>query len=170
VLVGLSTGNKIGLGVVAGIFILFAVVSSLIVPRRRPDFPARRALPLFIIATVILFAAQMAAVELFGAEEEEAEAHEPARTEEPATTQPQPATAEGKRVFASAGCGGCHVLADAGSQGTVGPSLDETRPSREAAEEQVRNGGGGMPAFEDQLSEQEIAAVAAYVADVAGEQ
>jgi cytochrome c oxidase subunit 2 len=30
----------------------------------------------------------------------------------------------GKAVFASAGCSGCHTLAQAGATGTVGPNLD----------------------------------------------
>jgi cytochrome c551 len=33
------------------------------------------------------------------------------------------------------------------------------------AEKQVTNGGGGMPAFKGQLSEEEIANVAAYVSE-----
>ncbi|HXV53512.1 MAG TPA: cytochrome c [Solirubrobacterales bacterium] len=31
---------------------------------------------------------------------------------------------QGSQVFASAGCTGCHTLADAGSNGTTGPDLD----------------------------------------------
>jgi mono/diheme cytochrome c family protein len=71
--------------------------------------------------------------------------------------------AAGKEVYASAGCGSCHTFADAGSTGTIGPSLDDSTVDFEAAAEQIRTGGGGMPAFEGQLSEQEIADVAAYV-------
>lgn len=71
--------------------------------------------------------------------------------------------AAGKEVYASAGCGSCHTFADAGSTGTIGPNLDESSVDFEAAAEQIRTGGGGMPAFEGQLSEQEIADVAAYV-------
>ena len=71
--------------------------------------------------------------------------------------------AAGKDVYASAGCGSCHTFADAGSTGTIGPNLDESSADFEAASEQIRTGGGGMPAFEGQLSEQEIADVAAYV-------
>ena len=71
--------------------------------------------------------------------------------------------AAGKEVYASAGCGSCHTFADAGSTGTIGPDLDESSADFEAAAEQIRTGGGGMPAFEGQLSEQEIADVAAYV-------
>jgi len=35
------------------------------------------------------------------------------------------AVPSGKAVFASAGCGGCHTLAAAGSSGTTGPNLDD---------------------------------------------
>lgn len=74
----------------------------------------------------------------------------------------------GKAVFASAGCGGCHTLADANAGGSIGPNLDDVQPSEEAVAEKVRVGGGGMPAFEGQLSDQEIQDVAAYVSSVAG--
>ncbi|MGH3023296.1 MAG: c-type cytochrome [Gaiellaceae bacterium] len=71
--------------------------------------------------------------------------------------------AAGAEIYASAGCGSCHVFADAGSTGTVGPNLDDSSIEFEAAVEQITAGGGGMPPFEGQLSEQEIADVAAYV-------
>lgn len=74
----------------------------------------------------------------------------------------------GKTVFASAGCGGCHTLSDAGSNGSVGPNLDDLQPDEATVAEMVTNGGGGMPSFSDRLSEQEIADVAAYVSSVAG--
>ncbi len=74
----------------------------------------------------------------------------------------------GEAVFASAGCGGCHVLSDAGSSGSVGPNLDDLQPAQEQVAAKVRVGGGGMPAFEGQLSDQEIQDVAAYVSSVAG--
>jgi mono/diheme cytochrome c family protein len=76
--------------------------------------------------------------------------------------------ANGEAVFASAGCGGCHVLSDAGSSGSVGPNLDDLQPTQEQVAAKVRVGGGGMPAFEGQLSDQEIQDVAAYVSSVAG--
>jgi mono/diheme cytochrome c family protein len=83
-----------------------------------------------------------------------------------ASTTPQlpggEATA-GKTIFASAGCGGCHTLEAAGSSGSVGPNLDEAKPDLELAVDRVTNGSGAMPSFKDQLSEQEIADVAAYV-------
>ena len=71
--------------------------------------------------------------------------------------------AAGKEVYASAGCGSCHTFADAGTSGTIGPNLDESSIDVQGAVEQIRSGGGGMPPFEGQLSEQQIADVAAYV-------
>ena len=69
----------------------------------------------------------------------------------------------GKTVFASAGCGGCHTFSAAGSTGTAGPNLDEAAIDVDAAVQQIKNGGGGMPPFGDRLSDQEIADVAAFV-------
>lgn len=77
-------------------------------------------------------------------------------------------TAVGKQVFASAGCGGCHTLKDAGSTGNVGPNLDQLKPSEARVAHQVEVGGGPMPAFKGQLSDAQIKAVAAYVSSVAG--
>lgn len=70
---------------------------------------------------------------------------------------------EGKKLFASSGCGGCHALADAGANGNVGPNLDEAKPDYTLAVTRVTKGKGAMPAFEDQLEPQQIADVAAYV-------
>lgn len=69
----------------------------------------------------------------------------------------------GAKVFADAGCGGCHTLAAAESNGKVGPNLDQAKPSRDKVVQQVKKGGGAMPAFEDKLSEQEIQDVADFV-------
>jgi Cupredoxin-like domain len=70
VLAALSTGHKIGLAVVAVVFIAFALTSSILVPRRRPDFPGKNGLSVFIIASVFLFAAMLSAVAIFGKEAE----------------------------------------------------------------------------------------------------
>lgn len=75
---------------------------------------------------------------------------------------------DGEAIFASAGCGTCHTLAAAGSTGTVGPNLDEAMPSKELAIDRVTNGQGGMPSFQDQLTEAQIEAVAEYVSSNAG--
>jgi mono/diheme cytochrome c family protein len=78
------------------------------------------------------------------------------------------AAPNGKQVFASAGCGGCHTLKDAGTSGTVGPNLDSLKPSKSVVAHQVEVGGGAMPSFKDRLSDAQIQAVAAYVSSVAG--
>jgi cytochrome c551 len=72
------------------------------------------------------------------------------------------AAADGREVFA-ANCGSCHTFADAGTTGTIGPDLDQSSADAAAVEAQVRNGGGGMPAFEGELSDDEIVAVSNYV-------
>jgi mono/diheme cytochrome c family protein len=69
----------------------------------------------------------------------------------------------GKQIFADQGCGSCHTLEAAGSNGTVGPNLDELKPEFDAIVQQVENGGGAMPPFKDTLSEQQINDVSAFV-------
>ena len=201
-LLAITNSGKLGLGIVAGVFIVFALLSSFYFPRRDPNFPGKR-VGLFSLITVLLFIVTMAGVVVFAKEEEEAHGaeatetqpaetgeepaetgeepaetgEEPAETgEEPAETGEEPAeTGEepaeepagdataGEAVFASAGCGGCHVLEAAGSSGSIGPNLDESQPDAALVVERVTNGMGAMPAFEGQLDEQQIQDVAAYV-------
>jgi outer membrane protein assembly factor BamB len=75
--------------------------------------------------------------------------------------------ANGTAVFTQ-NCASCHTLAAAHATGTVGPNLDQLKPSRAVVQRQVANGGGGMPAFSGRLTPQQISAVAAYVATSAG--
>ena len=94
------------------------------------------------------------------------EATEATETTETETTGGAEGDAEaGAEVFASAGCGSCHTLEDAGSSGTIGPDLDDSQPDRELIVDRVTNGAGAMPPFKDQLSEQQIQDVAAYVVE-----
>lgn len=75
----------------------------------------------------------------------------------------------GKTVFLGvSGCEGCHALADAGSTSSVASDLDEKAPSEARVRTFVIKGKGAMPAYGEQLSEQEIVDVSAYVAAVAG--
>ncbi len=74
----------------------------------------------------------------------------------------------GKKVFQSAGCVGCHTLADAGAHGTVGPNLDQAKPPLSMVVMRVTQGGGPMPPFKGQLSTKQIADVAAYVVKATG--
>ena len=72
--------------------------------------------------------------------------------------------AAGKEIFLGVGgCGSCHTFADAGTSGSIGPNLDDAAPSLELALDRVTNGQGAMPSFSGQLTEQQIADVAAYV-------
>jgi mono/diheme cytochrome c family protein len=92
----------------------------------------------------------------------------------PTTPSSSPHTAasgpavNGKSVFETAGCSGCHTLKDAGATGTVGPNLDQLKPSKAVVAMQVTNGGAVRPSFKDKLSAAQIQAVAGYVASVAG--
>ena len=175
-LLAITNEGKLGLGILAGLFIVFALLSAFYLPRRNPDFPGDR-VGLFTLVTVVLFAATMVGVFVFAAEEEEGHgaevvASEPGETgeEEGGQTQPEPEepqgdAAAGGEVFASAGCGDCHVLEAAGSSGSVGPNLDESKPDAALVVERVTNGMGVMPSFADRLDEKQIHDVAAYVVE-----
>ena len=196
------TGYELALLGVAAVFIAFALVVALVVPRTRPGFPGNR-LGVFLGVCAALFVAQISAVLVLAyvgeANEPAAEAAPPptetttsetTTTETTATettgtgttTSSESTTTEtttqaggqgdataGKAIFTgTAGCGGCHTLADAGTSGAVGPNLDAVKPSFDKVVTQVTNGGGAMPAFKGTLTEQQIQDVAAYVSSVAG--
>ena len=74
----------------------------------------------------------------------------------------------GKSVFATAGCAGCHTLADANSHGNVGPNLDQAKPALSKAVLRVTQGRGAMPPFKGQLTTKQIADVTAYVVKASG--
>ena len=121
-ILALSGGQKTALVIMAAIFIGFALASSFLFPRSDPDYPGKR-LPLFILVSIGLFVAMLTAMVVFAKESEEPGAGEPeAAATEPApgsttgetapANEPQGDAAAGKDVFASAGCTGCHTLAD----------------------------------------------------------
>jgi mono/diheme cytochrome c family protein len=187
------TGYQLALLCVAGVFIAFALVVALVVPRARPDFPARR-LGVFIAICIALFAAQMGAVLALAevGEEDEPVAHGSEATETETTegetteatgsetteseteTEPTEAAGDpvaGKEIFTSVAqpsCTTCHTLADAGATGTVGPNLDAAQPPYDLVVDRVTNGQGGMPSFSGSLSAEQIQDVAAYVSSAAG--
>jgi heme/copper-type cytochrome/quinol oxidase subunit 2 len=101
-----------------------------------------------------------------GAGEEEAEGGEEAEAEggEEAAAGGAPSAEAGEEVFAE-NCSVCHGATGHGGNG--GPDLTTMPKAKEqaGAEEQVTNGGGGMPAFAGTLSEEEISNVAAYVVE-----
>jgi cytochrome c553 len=74
-------------------------------------------------------------------------------------------SSSGAKVFTSAGCGGCHTLSAAKSNGKAGPDLDQLKPDYDTVVRQVSNGGNGMPSFSGKLATNQIRDVAAFVAD-----
>ena len=71
---------------------------------------------------------------------------------------------KGKDIFLNITmCSACHTLADAGSDGQIGPNLNEIRPDKMRVVNTVTNGIGVMPAYEGQLTKEEIESVAHYV-------
>ncbi len=167
VVAGLSTGNKIGLAAVGIAFIVFALISSLVLPQRDPDFPGR-GLGWYVALCVLFFVAMISAVLVFGKEKTEAAPNTTASATSAAATDtstpPADASATaGKKVFALANCGGCHTLKAVGSIGEIGPNLDQVKPPFDRIVLQVEAGGGPMPAFKGQLSDQQIQDVAAFV-------
>jgi mono/diheme cytochrome c family protein len=143
----LSTGHAVGLALVAGTMVVFALLSALVIPRRWPQYPGR-GLNWFIAGTLVLFVSTLAAVEVFAKEAEEEVAVSETTTETGATKTegtttgeaqppPPPTAAEGdpaagKAAFAAQGCGGCHAFSAAGTTASVGPDLDEALQGKDA--------------------------------------
>jgi len=93
----LSTGHKVGLGLVGLAFVVFALLSAFLLPTLRPDYPGKRGLPAFLTLSVTLFVGMMFAVFFFGRETSESHAAEgskatsttaPSQTTTPSTTAP----------------------------------------------------------------------------------
>ena len=187
----LSSGHKIGLAVIGASFIVFALVSSFVLPRQNPNFPGKY-VGLYVTVSALFFIAMITAVLVFGQEKKGAEHASESSTPAATTTSPAPPPTNttagasggngasgssggtkgdpvaGKQVFTSQGCVGCHTLKDANATGKVGPDLDQLKPTFAAVQHQVEVGGGPMPAFKNSLSQQKIDDVAAYVSSVAG--
>ena len=70
-LAGLATSHIIGMAIIAGAFIAFALVCSFVIPRRNPDFPGEKGIGVFAIVCVAFFVAQLASVIILGVEKEE---------------------------------------------------------------------------------------------------
>jgi cytochrome c551/c552 len=76
--------------------------------------------------------------------------------------------AQGKTLFQQ-NCGTCHTLADAGTNGKVGPVLDQIKPDDKRVLAAIKNGGlgsGTMPS--NIVTGKDAEAVAKYVSSVAG--
>ena len=78
--------------------------------------------------------------------------------------------ARGKLLFTQTqpACAVCHTLAAAGSEGQVGPVLDELKPDADRVRKVLRAGLGAMPSFADKLSAADMDALALFVARSTG--
>ena len=144
--------NDVILTIVAAVLVGFSLVVSIVIPRRRPDFPGR-SLRVFVIVVALLIAAMLTAVAVFGESHHFAAEGEPAATGETTTgatptgetttgtetgapEQPSGDPAAGKEIFmttAQPPCASCHTLQEANATGTVGPNLDEVLKGKDAA-------------------------------------
>jgi mono/diheme cytochrome c family protein len=134
VLSALATSHKVGIAVMAGVFIAFALICSFLLPAIRPSFPGKH-VTLFVVISVLLTAGMLAAVVALAAEpkEEHGAAGGETTTSAPApppptTSKPPPApagdAAAGKTLFNAQGCSACHTFKPAGATAKVGPDLD----------------------------------------------
>jgi len=85
---------------------------------------------------------------------------------------------DGKAIFTDAGCGGCHALADAGTDASTGPNLDENLAGKHAAyiEQSIVDPSARIaqgfadgimpPNFGDTLQPAELDALVKYLAEV----
>ena len=161
--------NDVILGVAAFVLVVFSLVVSIVIPRRDPGFPGRN-IGVFTAVAITLVVVVLASVEIFGDEHEAEGGEEGGESVATETTGGggggggggQGDAAAGEEVF-TANCGTCHTLEEAGTSGNIGPNLDESTLDLDGVVQQVTEGGGGMPAFGGQLSEQEIQDVAAFV-------
>lgn len=75
----------------------------------------------------------------------------------------------GQKLFAEGtqpNCGVCHTLDHAGTNGAIGPNLNQLQPSKEQVQKAVKHGVGVMPEFSGQLTEDQISDIAAYILEV----
>jgi hypothetical protein len=62
----IPVGHEVGLIVVAGVFIAFALAASFLVPRYKPDFPGPTGISVFAIGSIVMFVLMIAAINFFG--------------------------------------------------------------------------------------------------------
>lgn len=190
-LAALATSHKIGLALVAGVFIAFALICSFLLPKKWPNFPGKH-VGWFIAVAVTLTAAMLAAVIALAGEPKEPhgtaageETTVAATTTTAATTPAKPAppagdAAAGKTLFTAQGCVACHTFKPAGATAKVGPDLDNLAADaakanrgtvEEYAAESIKNPtaytvpgypSGVMPSFAA-LSDKQVGDLVAFV-------
>ena len=162
---GITTLGKTVLLIVAMTFIAWAIITAIFVPKRIPTFPRR--LDAYLLVSALLFVAQMTAVLWVTGTQEVEEAHTPPKSRR-ARGDDRDAGAGGRRGRRQRGL---RELPDArlpharGCGRERGGRAESRRgeAARRARRRAVTNGKGAMPPFGDQLTETQIADVAAYV-------
>jgi mono/diheme cytochrome c family protein len=144
--------NDVILGIVAAVLVGFSLFVSIIVPRRRPDFPGR-SLRVFVLVSALLVVGMLTAVAVLGeshhfgsegGESGEVTNQPPTATTTPTGTETETETgqqpagdpAAGKEIFTTTAqppCSSCHTLKEAGATQTIGPNLDEVLKGKDAA-------------------------------------
>lgn len=187
----LATSHKVGIAVMAGVFIAFALVCSFLLPAIRPSFPGKH-VGLFVVISVLLTAGMLTAVialagepkEEHGAAGEETTTSTSAPPPPTTTAKPPPApagnAAAGKALFNAQGCSACHTFTPAGATAKVGPDLDNLTANaakanrgtpEEYAAESIENPtayvvpgypSGVMPAFTS-LSDKQVGDLVAFL-------
>ncbi len=189
---GLATSNKIWLALFAGVFIVFALLSSFVFPRRWPDFPGEYGRKWFIIGTLALFVAMLFAVNVFAKEEEEASRRESRRDGDYHRAGRHRVNPDGDGPHGDETCcpgrscgreGAFHLpglrclsrIRARGTNATVGPDLGEALQGKDAAfiEESIVEPNaeitqgyqpGIMPGdFGQKLSEKQLADLVAFL-------
>ena len=92
----------------------------------------------------------------------------------------------GEQIFTAAGCAGCHTFSPAGSNGTIGPNLNDLKAAAtkyakgQTPEEYVRESivkpdaflvpgfGNAMPSFEGRLTDKQIQTLVDYLLNSGG--
>jgi mono/diheme cytochrome c family protein len=183
--------NDVILGIAALVLVGFALVVSIVLPRRNPNFPGRHVGALVLVAALLIIA-MLTAVEVLGESHHIAAAESGATETQPAPTGSTPTETAptetsggpagdpvaGKQIFTTAAqppCASCHTLAEANASGTVGPDLDQVLKGKDPAfvhesivdpDAEVASGftAGVMPAvYADQLNDQQLADLVAFL-------
>jgi mono/diheme cytochrome c family protein len=172
----LSDAQKAGIAGMGAAFIVFALVSSFVLPRHRPNFPGKRGVWPYVGLVVTFFVAMMVVVVFVGREKSEAKAESTTPTAtatrppgspgipSPAPPPPPAATGDptaGKVVFAANGCAACHTFKPAAAAGTIGPNLDNL-----AADAQTANRGSLAQYTEESIVDPEAYVVPGFPANV----
>ncbi|MDT9000226.1 cytochrome c [Paucibacter sp. APW11] len=90
---------------------------------------------------------------------------------QPAPTSDEAQWQRGLEIFtkrATPACAVCHTLTAAGSEGQIGPVLDELKPDAARVRRVLQSGQGVMPSYAGKLSVEDMEAVAGFVARASG--